>query len=190
MSLINNIKNILKGIIHSYSQVFFSDNKLFAAILLVITFFDFNAGVCGAFAIFVNNILGHWLGFDKGKISGGIYGFNSLLVGLGMGIYFEPGLIFFFLLFLSAILTFFLTIMFEGVIGKYTLPYLSIPFVLALWTITIATREFESLGVSQRGIYTLNDLYIIGGDPLIRLYQWWNDIAINVSVKSYFTALP
>jgi len=79
--------------------------------------------------------------------------------------------------------------MFEGVIGKYALPYLSIPFVLALWTITIATREFESLGVSQRGIYTLNDLYIIGGDPLVRLYQWWNDIAINVSVKSYFLSL-
>ena len=86
----NHIKLFLKSIPNSYGQVFFSDQRLFAIILLLITFFDFYAGLLGLLSVLVTNAAGFLLGFDKKVIAKGVFGFNSLLVGLGLGIYFQP----------------------------------------------------------------------------------------------------
>lgn len=179
----------MHGILNSYSQVFFSVNKVFALVILLVTFFDFVAGIGGLLAVFITTAVGYGFGFDKHKISKGFYGFNSLLVGLGLGVYFEPGVPFFFILILASVFTLFISVSLEGIIGKYALPYLSVPFLLGLWTISIATRQFEALGVSQRGIFTLNDLYIIGGNTLVQVYDWWNNLAIPGSIRTYFISL-
>jgi len=178
-----------QSIINSYGQVFFSDNKLFALLLLLVTFIDIYTGAFGLFAVLVTNLMAFWFGFDKFKIRQGYYGFNSLLVGLGLGIYFEPGFLLILIVLLAGVLTLFLSVTMEGVIGKYALPYLSIPFVLALWVLTLASREFMELGLNERGIYTLNDLYIIGGGPLVNLYEWWNSLPIPSPIRSYFLSL-
>jgi len=177
------------GILNSYSQVFFSDKKLFAGLLLIVTFIDFYAGICGLFSVLVTNIISYWFGFDKHQINKGMYGFNSLLVGLGLGVYFSPGWLLFFILFIAALLTLFISVSLEGIIGKYALPYLSISFILSFWIVSLATREFTALGISERGIYSLNEMYIIGGKELVQLYQWWNSIYIPLSVKTYFISL-
>ena len=64
---------------------------MFAVILMVITFFDLYAGLLGLLSVLTTNLTGFLLGFDKKIISKGVFGFNSLLVGLGLGIYFQPG---------------------------------------------------------------------------------------------------
>ena len=178
-----------QSIINSYGQVFFSDNKLFALLLLLVTFIDIYTGAFGLFAVLVTNLMAFWFGFDKFKIRQGYYGFNSLLVGLGLGIYFEPGFLLILIVLLAGVLTLFVSVTMEGVIGKYALPYLSIPFVLALWVLTLASREFMELGLNERGIYTLNDLYIIGGGPLVNLYEWWNSLPFPSPIRSYFLSL-
>jgi urea transporter/murein DD-endopeptidase MepM/ murein hydrolase activator NlpD len=180
---------LYQGLLNSYSQVFFSDHRVFAWLALLVTFIDSFAGLCGLTAVVITNLVGLGLGYDKNRIARGFYGFNSLLVGLGLGIYFAPGLLFFMVLILAAILTFFLCVSLEGVIGKYGIPYLSVPFILALWILSIASREFTALGISERGIYSLNDLYILGGQPLVDLYEWWNNLNIPTSVKTYFISL-
>ena len=177
------------SVINSYGQVFFSDTKLFAILIAVITFFDFFTGAFGLLAILITNALAYWIGFDKYKIRQGFYGFNSLLVGLGLGIYFEPGPLLILIIILAGAFTLFLSVTMEGVIGKYALPYLSLPFVIALWALTLASREFMELGLSERGIYTLNDLYIIGGGPLVKTYEWFNSIPLPSSIRSYFLSL-
>ncbi len=178
-----------KSILNSYGQVFFSTKKTFSTLLLLATFVDFYTGVFGLFAVVVTTLLAYWLGFNKYKITEGFFGFNSLLVGLGLGIYFQPGPLLLLIVFLAAIFTLFISVALEGVIGKYALPYLSIPFVISLWALTLASREFMELGLNERGIYTLNDLYIIGGGPLVNLYEWWNNLPLPSSVRSYFLAL-
>jgi urea transporter/murein DD-endopeptidase MepM/ murein hydrolase activator NlpD len=183
------IRQLTAGILHSYSQVFFSDKLLFSAILLIVSFFDFWAGFCGLLAIVASNLLAVHIGFDKVSIEKGLYGFNSLLVGLGLGIYFEPGLLLFLIIILASILTLFITVSLQGVIGKYGLPYLSIPFLIGIWTTFIAATKFQYLGISQRGIYTLNDLYIIGGSKLVNIYDWWNSIVFFQPLKIYFISL-
>ena len=189
MKLSNDIKLFLKAIPNSYGQVFFSDQRLFAGILMVVTFFDLYAGLLGLLSVIITNLAGFMLGFDKKIISKGVFGFNSLLVGLGLGVYFEPDLYLLLIIVLGAILTLLIAVSLQGVIGKYALPYLSIPFLLSIWVMTLATKEFDALGISERGIYTFNDLYTIGGDPLVRFYEWWNDLQLPKSIRVYFISL-
>ncbi len=183
------VQSFIKGITSSYSQVFFSDNKIFAVILMIVSFIDLFAGICGLFSVLVTCFAAKWFGLNTEQIRKGIYGFNSLLVGLGLGINFAPAWLLFLVLFIAAIFTLFISVALEGVIGKYALPYLSIPFILSFWIITLATREFTALGISERGIYSLNDLYILGGSTLVNLYEWGNQIVIPQSIKTYFISL-
>lgn len=114
MKISNDIKLFLKGIPNSYSQVFFSDQKLFAGILILVTFFDLYAGLLGFLAVITTNLTGFLLGFDKKIISKGVFGFNSLLVGLGLGVYFKPDLLLIVVIILSAILTLLIATTLQG----------------------------------------------------------------------------
>ena len=105
LKLNNDIKLFLRAIPNSYGQVFFSDHRIFALILLVITFFDLYAGMMGLLSVLTTNLVGFALGFDRKVIAKGVFGFNSLLVGLGLGIYYQPDLQLILLIVMAAILT-------------------------------------------------------------------------------------
>jgi urea transporter len=185
----DDIKLFFKAVPNSYGQVFFSDHSIFSIILVGVTFFDLFAGLMGLLSVLTTNFVGFILGFDRKTISKGVFGFNSLLVGLGLGIYFEPGVHLILVIVAGAILTLLIAVSLQGVIGKYALPYLSVPFLFSIWILTLATKEFEALGISERGIYTFNDLYTIGGDALVRVYEWWNDLQFSRSLRIYFISL-
>jgi urea transporter len=181
--------DFVKSILNSYSQIFFSDNKIFAGILLIVSFFDIWAGVSGLLAITVTNLLGYGLGYNPLAIKKGSYGFNSLLVGLGTGLLFQPGIELFIVVFFASIITFFIGISLEGIFTKYGLPVLSIPFLFGMWIITLASLDFGTLGLSERGIYKANELFLIGGKDLVDVYNWWNEIEFIYSLKVYFLSL-
>jgi len=177
------------SILNSYSQIFFSNNLIFAIILLIVSFFDLNAGISGLGSVLVSNVLAWLIGFNKNNIKAGYYGFNSLLVGLGIGLFYQPGPEFFLLIIFSSILTLFLTIMLEGVVGKYGLPFLSLSFLLGIWMVTLAARQFTALSISERGIYTLNEMYTLGGISMVKAYNWFIDLDIPQSLVIYFRSL-
>lgn len=187
------IKNLfphyVSSVLNSYSQIFFSKNIVFAILLLIVTFFDFNAGLSGVIAVTVSNTIAYLIGFNRFHIRSGYYGFNSLLVGLGLGVYYEPNIQFFMVLFFAALLTLFLTVALEGIIGKYGLPFLSVSFLISLWLVTLATREFKSLTISERGIYTFNEMYLLGGFGLLQIYEWFNNLNLPEYIILYFRSL-
>ena len=193
MNLIEKIKNYIllyyRSTFNSYTSVYFSDNKLFALILIGVTFINPMAGFSGLIAVTVSNLLAYFMGYNEFTISRGYYGFNSLLVGLGLGITYDPGLAFFILLLFSAMLTFFLTVAMEGIIGKYALPFLSVPFLLAIWLVFIAAGHYKSLIISQSGIYVLNEIYSAGGTELINQYHQLNNLGIPETLNIYFKSL-
>ncbi len=181
--------SLVDSVLNSYSQVFFSSSNLFAWILLIVTFFDLNAGLSGLLAVLISNLTAWFLGFNRDNIRHGYYGFNSLLVGLGLGTFYQGNPEFFAILAFSALLTLFITLMMEGVIGKYNLPYLSVPFIFSIWLIIMATREYTTLHMSVRGIYNINDMYSMGGMTMVRLYDWINNIQLPRSIIYYFRSL-
>jgi urea transporter len=185
------IKNILfwgEAILNSYAQVFFSRNKTFALLLLLVSFFDIWAGVSGLISIVVANGIAFIMGFSPFYIKDGTYGFNSLLVGLGIGLYFQPGLEIVLLVILSSVLTLFIGLFIQGVFTKYALPFLSVPFLLGLWMIMMASSDLSTLGISERGIYEANEFYDIGGQSLVNLYHsiqnWELFDSVSIFLKS------
>jgi urea transporter len=183
------LKGCIEGILNSYSQIFFSDKKIFSIILLLVSFADIYAGLAGIISVIVANVTAVLMGLDRNVSRKGIYGYNSLLVGLSLGIFYSPGPVLFVLILLASIITLFISVSLQGVIGKYNLPFLSVPFVLTAWIMTLATRNMTFLTVSERGIFTINELYILGGEPFVRLYEWWNNIAFLKPLKVYFISL-
>jgi len=180
---------ITDSLLNSYGQVFFSKNKVFALILVVVSFFDLYTGLAGLIAVLTANGTALFMGMNRDKIIGGAYGFNALMVGLGIGINYQPTAEFYLILVFISLFTFFVTLSLEGVLGKYGLPYLSIPFLLGIWVVIIATKGYSELTVSERGVYYLNDMYALGGMPMVRLYEWFNELGIPESLRIYFKSL-
>ena len=177
------------GLLNSYSQIFFSKNKILGILLLLVSFFDFWTGLGGLLAVLVSNQTAIWFKFNKLNIEKGLYGFNSLLVGLGTGIMFQPSLASLFLLIVLAIFTLFVTLTIEGVFTKYGLPYISIPFILVMWTANLAMSDLWYIGVSQRGIYFYNELYALGGQNFVDFYNWISSFQTPASLRIYFLSL-
>jgi urea transporter len=156
---------------------------------LIVTFIDPITGFAGMVSVATTNLLAYILGFDKDSIINGDYGFNSLLVGLGLGILYTPSFPFFVLVVVAALATFIFTIVIAGFLQKYNLPYLSVPFLLSIWCFILASRSFESLTISARGVYKLNELYATGNNLLVSAYQYLNTIPIPEVLKTYFKSL-
>jgi len=182
-------KEILSSVLNSYSQVFFSSSKLLSVFLILISFFDYGAGMGGLIAVIIANSLACILGYNKYLISSGLYGFNALLVGLGVGLFYEPSLQLFLLVVISAIITFFLTIVFQGVLGKYGLPFLSIPFLIGIWIVALAGGNLTALNISERGIFIYNELYALGGQPFVDFYDFLENNIKPSFLRIYFHSL-
>jgi urea transporter len=182
-------KDILSSVLNSYSQVFFSSSKLLAVFLIIISFFDYGAGMGGLVAVIIANFLAWFLGFNKYLLSTGLYGFNALLVGLGVGLFYEPSMQLLLMVAISAIITFFLTIVFQGVLGKYGLPFLSIPFLIAIWIVALAGTNLTALNISERGIFVYNELYSLGGQSFVDFYDFLENNIKSSFLRIYFHSL-
>ncbi|MCB0804855.1 MAG: urea transporter [Bacteroidales bacterium] len=179
----------IESIVNSYTQVFFSNSRIFAAILIIVSFFDIWAGLSGLIAVLSANATAYLVGFNRFNIKSGYYGFNPLLVGMGLGIYYNMGPEYLLVLLFASVLTLFITVMLEGVIGKYGLPYLSVSFLFGIWMVTMASRQFSALSISERGIFLSNELYEMGGSSFVAVYDWINSLNMHESVVIYFRSL-
>lgn len=182
-------KEVVNSILNSYSQVFFSTSKLLALLLVLISFFDYGAGMGGILAILTANLLAWVLGYNRYYLVSGIYGFNALLAGLGIGLFYEPSPELFLLTGVAAIICFFLTIVLQGVLGKYRLPFLSIPFLITVWVVSLSRGDLSALHFSERGIYTYNELYALGGHTFVWLYDFLESSISSSFLKIYFHSL-
>ncbi len=183
------IKSFTKGVSNSYSQIFFSDNIWFGLLLLAVTFLNPYAGIAGLVAVLLSNSLALWLGYDRTLTAKGVYGFNSLLTALGLGVTFEQSWQLFIIVILATFLNLLISLSLQGVLSKYYLPFLSLPFLITLWIIILATRSFEALALNEKGIFALNELYKAGGNTLVKIYETSQSIPLPVSLKAYFGSL-
>lgn len=183
------VNPFLDSITNSYSQVFFSKSRVFAFIILIVSFFDFYAGLAGLIAVLISNLAAYAIGFNRHNIQSGFYGFNSLLVALGIGMYYEFTGPFLLVLLFASLFTLLVSVMLEGVIGKYGLPYLSIPFLLGIWMVLLAAREYTSLEISERGVYSLNEIYALGGKFLVDAHEWLYSLPLPEIFTIYFRSL-
>ncbi|MBL4587677.1 MAG: urea transporter, partial [Flavobacteriales bacterium] len=177
------------GLLHSYSQIFFSLDKVFAVILLICSFIDPCVGISALAAGIVSLSAAYLLGFDHKNIREGMYSFNSVMVGMVMAVYYDMNLPFMLMLLAMSMFTLFFTIAINGQLSKYGLPIMSIPFLLGVWTVLLVGREFSGLHLTERGIYTINELYWYGGETLVNFYQAVDSIPMPKIFDIYLRSL-
>lgn len=180
---------ILPATLNSYSVIFFFNNKLLASVIMLVSFLNFFAGLSGLIAVLVAVMVAHTMGFDKVQLKNGVYSFNALLTGIGMGTFFDPGLVFFSLLLIAALLTLILSVTLGGWLYKYGLPFLSIPFVITTWFILLPSSQFENLGLTQRNIYWMNEVYAIGGNNMLNFFKTMDTLPVHKMVDIYLRSM-
>lgn len=159
------------------------------AIILLVSFFNFFAGLSGLIAVLFSILIANGMGLDKTQLKQGLFSFNALFLGMGMGTFFDPSLVFFSLLLLSALITLILSVTLGGWLNKYGLPVLSIPFVITFWFVVLPSSQFENLGLTQRNIYWMNDLYALGGNTLLNFFQTLDNLPVHKMVDIYLRSL-
>ncbi len=110
-------KGLIQSFWQSYAQVFFSENRVLAFILITVSFFNIDAGVGGALSTIVTNAVALAVGLNSEYVKKGVFGYNSLLVGLGIGLSFQLTVISLILILFASLLTLLFTIFFQGVLG-------------------------------------------------------------------------
>lgn len=141
----NTIGIYAEGWLNSYSQVFFSKNKWLAASLLAVTLFDIRSGISGIIAIGIGQLIAGLFSFDKERIRDGSYTYNAALTGVAMGSFYAWSGYYFIMLAITSILVFFLTLWFMKSLGKQGLPFLSLPFLVAIWIAVSGCESFYVL---------------------------------------------
>ena len=160
-----------------------------AIAVMLATFLNFYAGLSGLIAVLIAVLLANSLGFDKVQLRNGVLSFNALITGIGLGTFFDPGIVFFTLLALSSVLTLILSVALGGWLFKYGLPYLSIPFIMAFWFVVLPSSLYENLGLTQRNIFWINEMYSVGGNSLLSIYQYIESWELNKLLEIYLRSL-
>ena len=182
-------KLIWEGLLHSYSQIFFSLDKVFAVILLICSFIDPFVGISALVAGVVSILVAYFLGFDHKGIREGMYSFNSVMVGMVMAVYYDVNTPFMLMLILMAVFTLFFTLAINAQLSKYGLPIMSIPFLFGVWTVLLVGREFSGLELTERGIYTINEIWSYGGQNLVNVYEFIDTIPLPDILDLYLRSL-
>jgi len=163
-------ETLLPAVLNSYSVVFFLNNSLLAVVLLLVSFLNPLAGLSGLLSVLLTVAMGHLMGLDKLQLRNGVLTFNALLTGIAMGTFFLPGILFYFLLGVAALLTLVLSASMTKTFFKKGLPFLSLPFILTFWALIVSAETFEEIGLvhhpffwssaaNENGATSLNVLY-------------------------------
>ncbi|MBC7382494.1 MAG: urea transporter [Bacteroidia bacterium] len=137
------LRSLKNSIVSSYSQVFFSDNHWFGFLILLATFVDPHIGFSGLISIIFSLILLKSSGYNPATIKCGYYTYNVLLTGLAMGAYFQFSITYIIILLIATLLTLLLTIWLSSITSRYKLPFLSLPFVLAIWILLLNAKTLN-----------------------------------------------
>lgn len=176
-------------VLHSYGLLFFSRNRLFGALVLLVTLFFPYSGLAGLGAVLAAILWAHAIGFDRSVLRRGVYTYSALVFGLGLGTFYEWGRTFWLLLAVGAVFTLLLSAFFFSRLSRNGVPALSIGFILTTWVVLLASQNLGSLGLAQRHIYWYNELYRWGGNPLVQLVQWFDDLSFPPFVAGFLRSL-
>ncbi|MBP6401115.1 MAG: urea transporter [Bacteroidia bacterium] len=137
----------LHGLLFSYSQIFFARSLWFGALLLITSMLHPVIGVSGLLAVIITNAVAESFTMNPLSIREGLYGFCSALVGMGMGAFYHMSWIFLLVLFLISILCLLVTIVFQGFLAKYQLPFMGFPFLVSFWVLLLSAKYFANLSL-------------------------------------------
>jgi urea transporter/murein DD-endopeptidase MepM/ murein hydrolase activator NlpD len=153
------ISLFIRSVINSYSVLFFSQNRVLGIILLLVSFFNPVSGLAGLACVILSLLTARLLKFHGNDLQIGIYSFNSLLLGIAFGSFYQVNRMFIIWLVVACILVVIAAIIFSQRLGKLGLPMLSLPFILVFWLVLLAAHSIFNTGLQQKNSYLLEEIY-------------------------------
>ena len=183
------VQELITSVLHSYSVTFFSQNKLFGFLLLLVSFLNLNAGIAGLVCVLFSLTLVNLLGYQKERIRMGLYSFNSLLLGIGFGSFFQLNPAFWIWITTACIFVVILTIVFTALLGKYGLPVLTIPFIFTFWIVLLAVNGFATMGLQQTNSALLNEMQNAKPEAISGFINYFQAIKMPYYLDLFFRSL-
>lgn len=188
-SFIKTGKFLAAAILNSYGMLFFSTNRIFSLLILLVSFFTPFTGACGLAALVISLVTANALGFSRAQVQKGLLTYSVVLFGLGFGTNFEMGAAFVMLLVVGSLLTLFLSVALNAILNKRGLPALSLAFIISTGIIIIASKNFEGMGLTHRHIYWFNEVYALGGTRLVNTIQQIENWRMPNYVAGFFRSV-
>jgi urea transporter/murein DD-endopeptidase MepM/ murein hydrolase activator NlpD len=188
-NLVKKSKFLLEATLTSYSQIFFTENKVLASILVVVSFMNWWTGLSGLIAVLTAIGFSQLFGYSEIVTKKGLFSFNALLVGLGIGTYFSPGFEILLLIFSGAAIAFFSTVFLMGAFTKYGLPFLSVPFLIGMWVLLLAFPSLTNISLNMETLYPSNMYFKLGGSILVSIVDGLNSLFTDTGFDTYFLSL-
>ncbi len=190
-----NLSHIIKSnywlqcLLNSYSLMFFSLNNVFAAIIILVTFFTPVVGLCGFLAVVLINVSAYIMGFNRDEIKNGLFGFNALFLGLSLGYEYSYNITFVILFITSILILLLITVWLKGLFAIHNLSFLSFPFIFAYWIISLAASNFTNIQLDESHIFAINEIAKSQSSYWYQLIHSIDDISLFPFALSFFKTL-
>ncbi len=154
-------------IINSYAVVFFSNNIWFGLLLLMASFVDPLAGVCGLIGVVSANVFSWVIGLNKEFIRKGYHGYDAMLVSSAIAHFYSFNQTVLLVIICVGIFSTLISFLVHGILHKYNLPTLSFPFLISIWLVFSAFPSMQTMQVHPELIYSLNEKHKASGFTLV-----------------------
>ncbi len=128
-----------------YISILFLRDYRVGIILFLFSFLLPSVGILGMAAIFSTIIFAEIMGVREHYLKYGFYLYNSLLVGMGVGYFFDVTILTLLLTLMLSILTFLISFGLNRMFINYSLPILSLPFAFVSMLFYLASLKYNSL---------------------------------------------
>ncbi len=124
------------AVLASYSQILFTRSRVVGILILAATFTAPVTGAFGLGAILLSVVVSRAFAFPEVSIRAGIFGYNAMLVGLGIGALLQPSIPVVLLAAAAVVLAVVATATLASALGaSFNLPSLSLPFLLVFYLV-------------------------------------------------------
>lgn len=140
----SSMKETVVGLFRAYGSILFAERPLVGCLFIVATFWFPNTALAGLLAAIAGMLTARLLQFRN--LDSGLHIYNSLLVGLSLGAYYQLDIYLAVLIVLGAVSAVFATVAMADVLWRLDrLPALSLPFVMVALMVTLAAHSYGTL---------------------------------------------
>ncbi len=135
----------LKIFFKPYISILFLRDIKAGGILFLLSFLLPSVGILGIVAIISTILFAEIVGIREYYLKYGFYLYNSLLVGMGVGYFFDVSILSIILTSILAVLTFLISFSLNRIFINYSLPILSFPFAFVSMIFYLASLKYNTL---------------------------------------------
>jgi urea transporter len=134
------------ALLRGLGQVMFQNNPLTGLLFLVgILVNSPKLAGTGLLGLAVSTLAAYLLGADRSLIRNGLFGFNGVLVGIGLALFLELDLLLGVYIVIGAAVSTVVMMALANLLSTWDMPALTAPFVLTTWLLLFAVYQFSAL---------------------------------------------